>query len=58
MPQIKSAPAAQAHIRHDVELSDQYRQIGSAAILGALAAKMKQTQAESDITQKRARQAA
>ena len=58
MPQNKPAQAAQAQAREDVELADQYRQIGSAAILGALAARMKQEQAESDNRQKRSRQAA
>ena len=58
MPHTKPAQTAQAHARQDVELADQYRQIGSAAILGALACKMKQAQAESDNTQKRSRQAA
>ncbi|WP_312794120.1 transcriptional regulator [Tianweitania sp.] len=58
MPQIKPAQATQSHARQDVELADQYRQIGSAAILGALAARMKQEQAESDNGQKRSRQAA
>jgi len=57
MPTITTAQARTPQGATDVELSAQYREIGSAAILAALACKMKQAKAD-NTTPVRARRAA
>jgi uncharacterized protein (DUF433 family) len=57
MPKNAPAPSAKPQGFDDVELSDQYRAIGSAAILAALACKMKQ-QDKKTVAPERSRRAA
>jgi hypothetical protein len=57
MPRNAPTPSAKPQGSDDVELSDQYRAIGSAAILAALACKMKQ-QDKKTAPQERSRRAA
>jgi len=57
MPTTSTAQARKPQGATDVELSAQYREIGSAAILAALACKMKQAKADTS-TPERARRAA